>query len=417
MKKNLKEFQQDLNQIAKELSVKPEEVTSAEYKANTELPEWQLRKLGGFKAVMNLLYPTAFVAGPEARATTAKGAFLKKKVAKQVNDEFLKLEFLEAFKDELKNQPMKIHPATKLKAKKGTKSRTTVVHVSDTHFGANIAASEMHNVNEFNWTVASRRMALLAEQTVSYKPQYRDDTELVIVINGDIIAGVIHNQEWFADLLARQTAGTLKILIQFISYTAQHFEKVRVVMTSGNHGRAMHKGSKDRGTTHKWDSYETMIYLGVKHGVASLKNVTCTIPETPYAIVDIQGHNFFITHGDTVINAGNPGSSLNMKSLNTQIMKLISSFKMPFAGVMLGHTHVSTVQTLDSSTKLLVNGTLSGADPYCQSIGIFSNNPEQTLFEVTKEHAVGDIRFIELTDADGRAELDKIIEPLKGNLE
>jgi predicted phosphodiesterase len=419
MNKNVKAFQKDLNQVARDLDKAPSQVTITEFKANTDYTEWELRKIGGFAALVTLLYPESRVPGTGALSTKSKGNFLKKKITKQVNDEYLKLEFLDAFKEEIRTQGIKVHPQSKIpKGKVGNKSRTTVVHISDTHFGANIEASEMHNVNEFNWTVASRRMALLAEQTVGYKPQYRADTELVIVINGDIIAGVIHNQEWFADLLARQTAGTLKILIQFISYTAKSFGKVRVVMTSGNHGRAMHKGSKDRGTTHKWDSYETMIYLGVKHAVeAKCPNVKCEIPETPYAIVDIQGHNFFITHGDTVINAGNPGSSLNMKSLNTQIMKLISSFKMPFAGVMLGHTHVSTVQTLDSSTKLLVNGTLSGADPYCQSIGIFSNNPEQTLFEVTKDHAVGDIRFIELTAADDRKELDKIIEPLKGNLE
>jgi predicted phosphodiesterase len=418
MNKNVKAFQKELNRVAKDLEKAPGAVTAIEFKANSEMAEWELRKLGGFKALVGLLHPESQVAGVGAVATSAKGAFLKKAIKKQVNDEFLKMEFLDAFKEEIRNQPIKVHPPSKQKIKSGNKSRTTVVHISDTHFGANIEASEMNQVNEFNWVVASRRMALMAEQTVGYKPQYRADTELVIVINGDIIAGVIHNQEWFADLLAKQTAGTIKILTQFISYTARYFGKVRVVMTSGNHGRAMHKGSKDRGTTHKWDSYETMIYLGVKYAVeAKCKNVSCEIPETPYAIVQIQGHNFFITHGDTVINAGNPGSSLNMKSLNTQIMKLISSFKMPFAGVMLGHTHVSTVQTLDSSTKLLVNGTLSGADPYCQSIGIFSNNPEQTLFEVTKDHAVGDIRFIELTDADDRSELDKIIEPLKGNLE
>lgn len=418
MNKNLKDFEKALKTVAKALDVSPQEVTPAQFKAASELSEWDMRKVGGFAAAKTLLYPETKVAGVGATATIQKGNFLKSKIKKQVNDEFLKIEFLDAFKEHIKNEPIKVHPPSNQKLKSGNKSRTTVVHVSDTHFGANIEASEMNNVNEFNWLVASRRMALLAEQTVGYKPQYRADTELVIVINGDIIAGVIHNQEWFADLLAKQTAGTIKILVQFISYCARYFGSVRVVMTSGNHGRAMHKGSKDRGTTHKWDSYETMIYLGVKYAIeAKCKNVKCSIPETPYAIIQIQGHNFFVTHGDTVINAGNPGSSLNMKSLNTQIMKLISSFKMPFAGVMLGHTHVSTVQTLDSSTKLLVNGTLSGADPFCQSIGIFSNNPEQTLFEVTEDHAVGDIRFIELTAADDRKDLDKIIEPLKGNLE
>lgn len=416
MNKNLKDFEKALKTVAKALDVSPQEVTPAQFKAASELSEWDMRKVGGFAAAKTLLYPETKVAGVGATATIQKGNFLKSKIKKQVNDEFLKIEFLDAFKEHIKNEPIKVHPPSNQKLKSGNKSRTTVVHVSDTHFGANIEASEMHNVNAFNWLVASRRMALLAEQVVGYKPQYRADTELVIAINGDIIAGVIHNQEWFADLLAKQAAGTMSILIQFISYCASHFGKVRVIMTSGNHGRAMHKGSKDRGNTHKWDSYETMIYLGVRHGIATIKNVSCEIPETPYAIVNIQGHNFFITHGDTVINTGNPGSSLNMKALNAQVNKIAVALGIKIAGILLGHHHVSTVQTLDIGLRVLFNGCLSGADPYVQSLGIMSNNPEQTIFEVTKEYPVGDIRFVSLEGADNRKDLDKIITTLKGNL-
>jgi predicted phosphodiesterase len=416
----MKLFQKALKQLAIELKITPQEIDAKDFKTQSDFSEWSLRQLGGFSAAKAVLYPELAVGGPEARGTKMKAAWLKKKVTKQVNDEYLKIEFLETFKEVMKDTPLKLHPVKKPKAKAKHKDRTVVVQVSDTHFGANIEASEMGGINEFNWVVAARRMGLLAEQVVGYKPQHRSDTKLVIVINGDIIAGVIHNQEWFADLLSKQTAGTMKILIQFISYCAQHYDDVEVVMTSGNHGRSMHKGSKDRGNTHKWDSYETNIYLGVKYAVESkCKNVKCSIPETPYAIINIQGHKFFATHGDTVINVGNPGTSINMKSINTQINKLNASAlaEQSFAGVMVGHVHVQTAQLADNGTMLLINGTLSGADPYCQSIGIFSNEPTQMIFEVTKEQAVGDIRFVRLVGADKRADLEKIIEPLKGNLE
>jgi len=278
----------------------------------------------------------------------------------------------------------------------------------------------MGGINNFNWNIAARRMGLFAEQVVQYKPQHRKETDLVIAINGDIIAGVIHDQEWFADLLTKQVAGSIKLLTQFVSYVAGHFNKVKVVCTVGNHGRAMHKSSKSRASTHKWDSYETMIYLALKYAIeAKHKNVTCEIPETPYCIVDIQNHKFFITHGDTVLNVGNPGSSINMKSINTQINRLNSSelTEGSFAGILVGHVHCPTVQVTDNGTVLLINGTLSGADAYAQSIGIMGNQPTQMLFEVTKEHAVGDIRFIRLQQADKQENLENIIEPLKENLE
>lgn len=421
--KLIKEFKNEVIKVADTLKKAPGSITKVEFSstATKEFSEWDLRKMGGFNAIMSTLFPAQKESNEHIQGLGLVRSFIKKRAKKDSVDTYLKNEFLDVFKEVIKETDLKIHKQIKVKKQnKKLKSRAIVAQISDTHFGANINASEMHGINHFNWEVAARRMALFAEQIVSYKTQYRDSTELVLVINGDIIAGVIHDQEWFADLLAKQTAGTLKILIQFISYCAQHFESVRVVMTSGNHARAMHKSSQSRAMTHKFDSYETMIYLGIKHAIErSLKNVKCEIPETPYAIVDIQGHKFFATHGDSVINVGNPGSSLNMRSINTQVNKLNSSALASdrFAAIMVGHVHVQTVQLMDNGTMLLINGTLSGADPYCQSIGIFSNEPTQMLFEVTKDHAVGDIRFIRLADADSRKELEKIIEPLKGNLE
>ncbi len=285
--------------------------------------------------------------------------------------------------------------------------------------GANIDEDEMGNVNKFTWEIAARRTALFAEQVVDYKPQYRDETELVICINGDIIAGVIHDQEFFSDLLSKQFSGTLKILIQFVSYCAKYYPNVRVVCTPGNHGRAMHKSNKSRATTHKWDSYETMIYVALREAMQrSCQNVKVEVPKTPYAILDILGWRGFVTHGDTVMNVGNPGRSINMKAINTQINSLNSSklAGIKFSFIMCGHVHVPTVQITDNGTVLIINGTLSGADPFCQSIGIFGNEPTQQMSEVTKQHAVGDIRFIRLKGADLRKDLDSIIVPPKEDI-
>jgi hypothetical protein len=232
---------------------------------------------------------------------------------------------------------------------------------------------------------------------------------------------MINDQEWFADLCTIQFAGTLDILVQGISYLATHFKSVKVEWTTGNHGRAMHKSSKDRAATHKWDSYESTIGLAIKRVVESVhKNVKVHIPTTPYNIVEIQGHLFFITHGDTVFSLGNVGSSINMKNLNTQISKLNASelggANRKFAGVLCGHVHVSTVQLTESGCMMMINGCLSGLDPYAQSIGVFSSIPTQQLVEVTEDYAVGDIRMIQVSNADSMKSLDQIIQPFSGKL-
>lgn len=330
----------------------------------------------------------------------------------------LKDEFISNFKEVMAASTITLHPPVKL-GKQTTKkpTRTVVAHFSDTHYGVNIEKGELNNLNEFNWTIASRRSAFFINEAVNYKLQHREDTDLLILLNGDVISGVIHNQEWAVDLLTTQFAGALSILLQAITYAARSFKKVRVVCTPGNHGRAMHKSSKERASVHKWDSYENMLYIALREALKAYPNVQFEIPECPYAIVDVQGHKMLVTHGDTVINVGNPGKSLNMKSINEQINKhnasLIKGNK-NFAAVICGHVHVSTVQETESSTMLMINGTLSGLDAYAQSLGIFSTNATQTIFETTAEYAVGDIRLIKLRKADTNKELDRIIVPFKG---
>lgn len=417
MSNRLEQFRKELNRVAKVLGKSVLEVSRSEFLANTQTEtSSRLDKIGGFKAAVSTLYPEAAVQDQHIQGLKLVKSFVQKQVKKESVDTYMKDEFLDVFKEVMSKAPVQIHKPIKQVKKSNNSKRTIVAHVSDTHFGANIDASEMSGVNSFNWTVASRRMAFFADQIVRYKPQHRQDTDLVVAINGDIIAGVIHDTEWFADLLTTQFAGTISILSQFISYVAQHFNSVRVVMTPGNHGRAMHKLNKGRATTHKWDSYETMIYIAVKNILeGKFKNVSCDIPKSPFAIIDIHGHKFLQTHGDTVINVGNPGSSINMRSINTQINKLNSSpiIKQDetFAGILVGHVHTACIQILENGTTLLINSTLSGNDPYAQSVGFFNNEPSQTMFEVTADYAVGDIRLIKVKAADSNTSLDKIIKP------
>lgn len=412
-------FKKSLEEVAKQLKLSPQEIKPADYfnsKLKDILTEWELRKLGGFKAAKNIYFPIEkdLVLESASKFIKVHKTKIEKKYGKDI---FLKQEFLELFKELLDKNPLKVHKKIEINRPKNKKStRSLVAHISDTHFGCNIAKNELNALNEFNWSIAARRMGLLVEQIVTYKPQYRDQTELVIVINGDIIAGMIHDQEWGVDLLTTQFAGALSILIQAVSYCAQHFNQVRVVCTPGNHGRAMHKSSTERATVHKWDSYENMIYVALREALKYHKNVSFQIPESPYAIVKIQDQWYLITHGDTVINVGNPGRSLNMRSINEQVNK-INAHLLPgehkFSGILVGHVHVPTVQLMESGTMLLINGTLSGLDAYAQSLGIFNNQPTQTIFEVVPGHAVGDVRIIRLSNADHNSNFEKIIQPLK----
>lgn len=419
-KEIIKLFLKSMKQIAKELDKGLADITPAQFWANDseELPEWEIRRVGGFKNLQNLYFPKE-----EPNVVLKKTGELLKDRVKKVQDDLgtrklIADELTANLKEIVNGIDFKLHKALPKASKSSKKAeRTIIAHLSDTHYGCNIDKSEMGGLNEFNWQIAARRTALFFQQIVNYKPQHRDQTEVVLLINGDIIAGMIHNQEWFVDLLTTQFAGTLNVLCQGISYLGQNFKKVRVVMTPGNHGRSMHKSSTDRGTTHKWDSYETQIFIAIREVMkAKCPNVECEIPDSPFAVVKAQGHTYFVTHSDTVINVGNPGAALNMRGINNQINKLNASElggDEKFDAVICGHIHTPTMQLMESGCMLILNGCLSGLDPYALSIGIFDSNPTQQLFEATEKHAVGDVRFIQVKSADKDASLDKIIETPK----
>ncbi len=421
-KEVIKLFKKSMLNTAKELDKKPQDITPAQFWANDEenLPEWEVRRIGGFANLKNLYFPKE--ANKEEVVLKRTGDILKDRVKKVQDDlgtrRMIADELTANLKEIVGDINFKVHKALPKQKKSSKKAeRTIIAHLSDTHYGCNIDKSEMGGLNEYNWNIASRRTALFFKQIVDYKPQHRDQTEVVLLVNGDIIAGMIHNTEWFVDLLTTQFAGTLNILTQGISYLAANFKSVRVIMTPGNHGRSMHKADHGRATTHKWDSYETQIFIAVREVMkAKCQNVEVQIPDAPFAIFKAQGHTYFVTHSDTVINVGNPGAALQMRSINNQINKLNASElggEEKFAAVIAGHIHTPTVQLMESGCMLVLNGCLSGLDPFALSIGIFDSNPTQQLFEATQKHAVGDIRLIQVKSADKDASLDAIIETPK----
>jgi len=417
-KRVAKAFARALGTVARALDKHESAVTKAEFFANhdgVEPTEWEIRKSGGYTSLRNMLFPP-----DESNLEIRYGSKLVSQHIAKVEREhgramFYERELFSAVKEALKDHPLVIHPPLpKPAASKARTSRSLVGKLSDLHFGANISKGEMHGLNEFNWTIAARRLAFFMEQLVLYKRDKRKDTDLVLQLNGDIIAGLIHNQEWFVDLLTTQFVGALHLLAQAISYVARHFAKVRVVCTVGNHGRNNAKSEKGRATTNKWDAFESMLYFALQAVLAEKHhNVEFLIPEAPFALYKVQGHWVFQTHGDTVINVGNPGKSLNMGSIADQINRVSSSELIPANEkveiVTVGHVHTATAQLLESGCMLMINGCLSGTDPFAQSIGIHASNPTQIMFESTKRHAVGDIRLVQLKGADHEARLDRIV--------
>lgn len=318
-------------------------------------------------------------------------------------------EFLAELNSIESKYPVRMHKPVKLQKKKPIK-RTVVAHVSDTHIGSIIRSTTMDGINGFNPDIAARRMAFYVKNITQYKIHHRHETELLLVFNGDLIAGVIHGTDTQNILPASlQHAIAMRIFIQAISFLSQSFSKMRVVCEVGNHSRFMHKMNKGRQTEEKWDSFENILYMSLAERFSENENIEFINTKSPYSLVDIQGHKALITHGDTVINVGNPGNSINVSNITKQINSIAAGLNTKIDLVIVGHVHKATYVSLDNGTHLVINGALCGTDEYAQSLGIISNNPIQQIFEVTGDDVVGDMRFVRVNEGDNDTSLDSII--------
>ena len=362
------------------------------------------------------------IAGPAHEATPSGGELGQKRAVahanthrraleRQIGDvEYIYERLVTALQTAVEKNPPILTKLPKPKIKKeAAQDKAIVLHISDTHFGIVIDEEEVLG-NKFDWTIASRRLAYLAKAVIEFG---KDFTKLVIVLNGDVIEGKIHNDDNGVDLLAEQCDGTRQLLTSLIDLFRSFFDTIEVYCTSGNHGRWPFKGP-GRATAQKYDSASTLIYRGLEAIFRDIEDVTFSIPKTPFSVFDVCGHTVFATHGDTNgFEIGNPGKSISTDKLRTIAMtiecsKLVGSPEI----YMVGHYHFPMwcrIPNGPDNAHFMINGSLSGIAAYANSIGIYSGTPVQTFFVTTDKKAVESFHQIDLHHADKDESLNKLI--------
>jgi hypothetical protein len=307
------------------------------------------------------------------------------------------------FKDKIDVKPYK-------QKKKAPISRLQNLVLSDLHFHAMLDAREVPYA--YGAHEEARRFGSIVLQTADMKTQYRNETGLIIHLLGDIIQGQLHDMRDGAPL-AEQVAAAMYYLIQGVAFLATQYPTVTVNCTPGNHGRntARHH---DRATNQKWDAIETHIYYGLKMGVRTIPNVTVNIPYTPFYTWKAFNRYGFATHGDTVINPGNPGKLLDMSGIRRQVAEINGKLKAEerYSMFIVGHVHFGSASYLPSGAAFMSNGCLIPTDSYGLSIGLTEVSCGQWGFESVEDHILGDHRYFRVDEhTDKDASFEKIIRP------
>ncbi len=342
---------------------------------------------------------------------TKRSNQLNKSVSTAMTRDTLFKEDLETMLTRVFAKPI-VTPAgyAKKKSQKPVK-RILNLALSDLHFHSLLDKRECPS--QYGPTEEARRLASVVLNTAQYKTQYRDNTELFVHIFGDIILGELHDPREGANL-TQQVSAAIYYFIQSLYFLSSAFPKITVRCVPGNHGRRKMR-HQERATSEKADSFENMIYMATKMGVATLPNVHVEIPYTPYYTYKAFDKTGFVTHGDTVLDVGFPSTTIDIKKIRGQINEINAGDANKSDLFMVGHVHTGAVVEIPSGPTFISNGALIPPDPYAISRGNFHNKCGQQLFESVEGHIAGDRRFLNVgEEQDKDSSLDQIVKAYTG---
>jgi len=426
--KLVKDIVKQIESISTKLGLEPYQLGKAQFKEFSKISEWDLRKVGGYQTLLTTYFPVPDKSLKDIQINRQRRTYLNKLEKQYGTWEAFAEQLTESLVkrlDKMKVEPIILNEkATKAYIKSVAKSdlhdttpRSVVIALTDLHFGTNVDRAELGGKNEYNWNISARRFGFIMEQLRTYKLELRPlHEEIVLLLGGDLIGGIIHNQEGpDYDLITFQVNGAMSYFIQAINNLKGWYPKVRVVCQPGNHGRMMHKQSKDRALSQKYDSFENIIFYALAQKFENDPKVEIIVPKTPYAEVTVQGHRIYMTHGDGVFITGNPGKSINTDNIDKQVQRTNSEEhnhgRKPFEVFVFGHVHQAAHFQVSSGAHIIINGSMIGTDSFAQGVGITSNNPVQVMWEMNSKFAVGDSRWLFVSAGDNEKRYEKIIKP------
>lgn len=379
------------------------------------ITEWDIRKLGGLNSIKSSKFPEEdkdLVGTTNLKKTNS---YIKKLENQLGNKLSLQEELTKVV--EANVQPLGKIPFKKHKTVKGSLRREVVAMLNDTHVGLIVDPEEIGELNSFDFKEAGRRFAYFIKEVADYKPHVRSEVKkLHLILNGDMIAGIIHGLDTKGiHLLIHQKNALFHILTHGITFLAQEFKDIEVHGIAGNHCRATHKGHGQRPVSEIYDSLVNDVFFGISVAFRNNPRIGFNFPKTPYGFINLPGGRAMFAHGDHVFSKaiGNVGTAINVKALSIAIKNFNSGEVVkgnaPIKLLLLGHVHCYAHFITDDGVEVYIAPSLSGADSYSHSLTINTNFAAQVVFESTPDFILGDSRLIRVLKADNISELDKII--------
>lgn len=284
-------------------------------------------------------------------------------------------------------------PPTWLSGKGGhSGSRGAPVTIwSDFHYGERIDPSQIGGVNEYNTTIAKKRVHKLVDTTIDLAFNHMGTAKtvypgIIIALGGDMISGNIHDElAETNDRTPWQAVNDLTdLLAGCVDKMATKFGNVYLPCVVGNHGRGTHK---PRFKNRVFTSFDWSIYTNLERHFKDNKHIRFSIPSEADAHFNVFGHRHLLTHGDALGVKGGDGIIGALGPVARGAIKIgraEAQIGRDFDTLVMGHFH----QTL-WLPGIHVNNSLKGFDEFAMlAMRAKYSRPSQSLWFVHPEHGI-----------------------------
>lgn len=253
---------------------------------------------------------------------------------------------------------------------------TAICQWSDFHVEERIDKNTTRGLNEFNPTIAAKRVDKLVENTLKIIKKERQDSKIeniFICLGGDFINNFLHEHDVQMNFMhpVEATIYAKTLLAKALTTIARNgsFKKITVMCIRGNHARLTKRMQSSNDYLLSWES---ILYYMLKQELND-SVFEWHIPESEFGYIEIYGKKIRCFHGHQIQFQGGVGD-LTIP-LNKFIMKQDKTESASWN--LLHHWHRLWQPTANSS----LNGSLCGFNSYALSKG-FQYEPPLQAFQL-----------------------------------
>lgn len=259
------------------------------------------------------------------------------------------------------------------------------VILSDLHIGETYTLGETGGLSEYNLEVFQRRLQKMKDASIEiferHTLMYRIP-EIHVFCLGDIVAGAMGAGAWNDNYIKLSIYDQLywgeEALRNLISVWSTMFDKVHFYGIYGNHGRVGKRGQEK--SSCNWDR---ICYHHVKTSLSNYDNIEWHIPEAWWLQKKIQGHNFYLCHGDGIRSS----MGIPYYGVERAEAKIAGLMDQKPDYILMGHFH-SPAEIQTNTSRVVMNGSFMGGDMYSLKDLGRGSVPEQKMFGIHKKKGI-----------------------------